>query len=58
MGEILSKESVDLLKNVQVRNAVHGLMESDAVPASPVSVEIKSAEGVPLAQVNLRIAST
>jgi hypothetical protein len=38
MGEILSKSTIDLLKNQQVRDAVSTFIESDEAPA-PVSVE-------------------
>ena len=55
MGEILSTDTVDLLRNSGVRKAIRTLVETDQ--ATPQSVEIKSPQGE-TATVTLRIASS
>ena len=56
MGEILSKETVDLLKKDEVKSAIRTFIEGDG--GAPQPVVIKSAEGEPAIVVKWRIATT
>jgi hypothetical protein len=56
MGEILSKDTLNLLRNAEVQQGIRKLVESEHAPPS-VPVEIRSAEGV-TATLILRIASS
>lgn len=44
MGEILSQETINLLKNAEVQRGIRTLVESENPPTS-VPVEIKSPQG-------------
>jgi hypothetical protein len=52
MGEILSKETVDFLKNAEIRKAVRDLVEKDEESGTSKPVQVQ------FPKVSLRIVST